>query len=35
MSDERTTKLIMWSMFLSGLSLGINIAILIYKLKQP
>lgn len=34
MSDERTTKMLMWSMFLSGLSLGINIALLIYKLKQ-
>lgn len=35
MNDERTTKIIMWSMFLSGLSIGINIAILIYKLKHP
>jgi hypothetical protein len=35
MSDERTTKFLMWSMFLSGLSIGFNIALLIYKLKQP
>lgn len=34
MSDERTTKMIMWSMFLSGLSIGFTIAHAIYKLKQ-
>lgn len=35
MSDERTVKMLMWSMFLSGMSIGFSIAYAIYKLKQP
>jgi hypothetical protein len=31
MNTDRTIKLIMWSMFFSGLSLGLTIATAIYK----
>jgi hypothetical protein len=32
--NDRTIKMIMWSMFFSGLSIGLTIATAIYKFRK-